>query len=335
MQELTHFLSCDWGTSSFRLKLVELPGLRVVATEQSDEGNAATFEKWQQTGRPENERLAFYLNILQEHTRQLASQCGQTLAGLPVVISGMASSTVGMLELPYKELPFAVDGSDLATKILPATPDFDHPVLLISGVKTPDDVMRGEEVQLVGCGFAPTETEQLFLHPGTHAKHVTVRRGQATELETYMTGEFFALLTKESILASAVAKDDDFANPAHRQAFEQGVEQSQHGNLLHNAFLVRTNRLFDKRTPSENFYYLSGLLIGAELRDFPADFTGLVVLAGEKALVSHYEAALRLLGIADRVTLTIKSAEEVTLRGQRTVLERVLTTGQLALNPTR
>ncbi|MCB2408017.1 2-dehydro-3-deoxygalactonokinase [Hymenobacter lucidus] len=331
MSKPTHFLSCDWGTSSFRLKLVELPGLRVVATATSEEGNAATFAQWQQAGRPETQRLGFYLDILGKHCQALEQQAARPLAGVPVVISGMASSTVGMLELPYKPLPFATDGSDLATRLLPATPDFNHPVLLISGVKTDDDVMRGEETQLVGCELGATEQEQLFLHPGTHAKHVSIRNGQATALKTYMTGEFFALLSGKSILASAVKKADDFRMPAHTEAFEKGVRASRHDNLLHNSFLVRTNHLFDKLSRPQNFYYLSGLLIGYELSDFPADFTGAVVLAGETALVQSYEAALDLLGITDRVaSVTVLSAEEVTLRGQAAVLHHAQQTGKLA-----
>lgn len=324
MSALTHFLSCDWGTSSFRLKLVELPGLRVVATQKSDEGNAATFEKWQQTKQPEEQRLAFYQAILREHARQLEQQAGRPLAGVPVVVSGMASSTIGMLELAYKPLPFAADGSDLATKLLPATAEFPYPVLLISGVQSDEDVMRGEETQLVGCGFPDTAAPQLFLHPGTHAKHVLVQQGQAVSFKTYMTGEFFSLLSKESILAAAVEPAEDVQLPTHAQAFEQGIRDSQTGNLLHNAFLVRTARLFEKRSKPENFFYLSGLLIGYELQDFPAEFKGAITLAGETALVHSYEAALRLLGITERVdAVTIKGAEEVTLRGQAAVLQRL------------
>jgi 2-dehydro-3-deoxygalactonokinase len=336
MPELTHFLSCDWGTSSFRLKLVALPDLRVVATTKSDQGNAATFERWQQSGQPEEQRVEFYLAVIREHAQQLEQQAKQPLNGLPIVISGMASSTIGMLELPYKPFPFATNGSDLATKLLSATNDFLHSVLLISGARTDDDVMRGEETQLVGCGFEVSEQGQLFLHPGTHAKHVLVRGGQAVELKTYMTGEFFALLTTESILATAVEVAGELDEPAHAQAFAQGVRASQEGNLLHHAFLVRTNRLFEKLTKPENFYYLSGLLIGYELSDFPADFTGPVVLAGEDRLVHAYEAALRQLGITERVaSVTVKGAEEVTLRGQVAVLQRAQKAGQPALTSSR
>ncbi|UOQ70009.1 hypothetical protein [Hymenobacter cellulosilyticus] len=81
MEELTHFLSCDWGTSSFRLKLVELPNLRVVGTAKSDEGNAATFAKWQETKQPEEQRLGFYLNILRGHVGAIEKEFGRPIPG--------------------------------------------------------------------------------------------------------------------------------------------------------------------------------------------------------------------------------------------------------------
>ena len=72
-----------------------------------------------------------------------------SLDDVPVVISGMASSTIGLRELPYKPLPFAADGSDLVAEILAPTVDFKHATLLISGVSSTDDVMRGEILERV------------------------------------------------------------------------------------------------------------------------------------------------------------------------------------------
>ncbi|MBH8567964.1 2-dehydro-3-deoxygalactonokinase [Microvirga sp. STS02] len=320
------FLSCDWGTTAFRLRLVERETLKILAEESSKEGNAATAEAWQQAGQPAEQRVPFYLNTVRQHIQQLEAAAGTTLAGVPVVISGMASSTIGMAELPYKPLPFAVDGSDLLTKTIAPTADFPHPVLLISGVQSDDDVMRGEEVQLVGCGFENTPEEQLFLHPGTHAKHVTVQNGQATALKTYMTGEFFALLSTKSILAASVEEGGKLAEGRHQQWFAQGVLESQQANLLHNAFLVRTNDLFRKNSKPENYFYLSGLLIGGECHELLGHLPAGIVLAGEPALVELYGAALRVLGIAHKCPVTTKTAQEVTLNGQWVVLKQHLCT---------
>jgi len=330
MPDSTRFLSCDWGTSSFRLKLVTLPDLQVLAESTSDEGNAAVFAAWTKTEQPAGQRVAFYQAIIQKHLAALEKQLDTRLGQVPLVISGMASSTIGMRELPYKEFPFATDGADLATKVLAPTEEFAHPTLLISGVRTADDVMRGEEVQLVGCGFALSDEEQLFIHPGTHCKHVTIRNGRAVALETYMTGEFFSLLSSKSILAAAVEAGGNLGVQAHRQAFEKGVRDSARANLLHNAFRVRTNDLFDRFSRPANFFYLSGILIGYELSTFPPDYAGRIVLAGEPHLLDHYQAALELLGITERAaSVTTQGAEEVTLRGHAAVLARIRKAGQL------
>ena len=329
MNPIPTFLSCDWGTTAFRLRLVERETRKLLAEESSKEGNAATAGRWQQAGQPAGQRVAFYLAIVRRHIQQLEAATETTLTGVPVVISGMASSTIGMAELPYKALPFAADGSDLLTEIIAPTADFPHPVLLISGVRSADDVMRGEEVQLVGCGFENTPEEQLFLHPGTHAKHVTVQNGQATTLKTYMTGELFALLATQSILAASVQAGGTLTAGRHQQWFARGVLESQQANLLHNTFLVRTNDLFRQNSKSENYFYLSGLLIGSECHELLAHRPARIVLAGEPVLVDLYGAALRVLGIAHKCPVTTKTAEEVTLNGQLAVLKQ-----HLALLPT-
>ncbi len=320
MNPKTLFLSCDWGTSSFRLRLVERAGLKMLAEESSAEGNAATAALWAQAGRPPEQRLGFYRAIIERHLLKLEATMKMALDAVPVVISGMASSTIGMVELPYKSLPFATDGSDLATRIIAPAADFPHAILLISGVKSDDDVMRGEETQLVGCKFENTAALQLFLHPGTHAKHVLVQHGRAVALKTYMTGEFFSLLSTKGILAASVEAGGELAAGNNPHWLEQGVRDSQTVNLLHNAFLVRTNDLFQKATRQENYFYLSGLLIGSECRDLRADAPARITLAGEPQLVAHYAVALRVLGIGGKDAVQTKSAGEVTLNGQLVVL---------------
>jgi 2-dehydro-3-deoxygalactonokinase len=322
MDSKTIFLSCDWGTSSFRLRLVERETLKILAEESSKEGNAATAELWKQAKQPPEQRVGFYLAIVQQHLEVLAEAVKTSLDDVPVVISGMASSTIGMEELPYRPLPFATDGSDLLTKTIEPTADFRHATLLISGVKSADDVMRGEETQLVGCRFESTAEQQLFLHPGTHAKHVLMAKGQAVSLKTYMTGEFFSLLSTKGILAASVAEGGKLAEGNNLRWFERGVRASQQVNLLHNAFLVRTNDLFKKASKQENYFYLSGLLIGSECHDLLNGLPASITLAGEPNLVENYSAALRVLGIADKCPVQTKTAVEVTLNGQLAVLSK-------------
>ncbi|WP_065814187.1 2-dehydro-3-deoxygalactonokinase [Hymenobacter sp. DG25B] len=315
------FFSCDWGTSSFRLLLVERHTLTVLAQVSSREGNAAIDKSWQQAKQPPAQRLDFYLGVLQPHLQKLEVIMKMSLKGVPIVISGMASSTIGMAELPYKPLPFATDGTNLQTKYLPPTARFEQPILLISGVKSEDDVMRGEETQLVGCALENTPQLQLFLHPGTHTKHVQVQHGRAVSLTTYMTGEVFSLLSKESILAASVEEGGQLEEGNNQQWFAKGIQDSQQANLLHNAFLVRTQDLFRKATRQENYFYLSGLVIGSECQDLVRNLPARIVLAGKPVLVAHYSAALHVLGIADKVPVEVKNGEDVTIKGQWAVFQ--------------
>src|SRR3954464_6436593 len=110
---MKRFLSCDWGTSSFRLKLVESDDLTSVAEETSDLGIAPMHQRWLQSKGLPAERFGFYQATLAEHIERLAKKSGVTLDGIPIILSGMASSTMGMKELSYKELPFSTTGIDL------------------------------------------------------------------------------------------------------------------------------------------------------------------------------------------------------------------------------
>lgn len=304
------FLSCDWGTSSFRLRFVSDNDLKVVAEEISGEGITATFNLWKDSNKREEDRFSFYLAVLNENIKKLEQRLHVSIENVPVIISGMASSSIGMVEMPYKEIPFNAQGSDLITKKIIKTPEFSHDLLIISGARTEHDVLRGEETQLAGC--APfSNGEQLFIFPGTHSKHVLVKEGNAVAFNTYMTGEFFELLANKSILSSSLEKT--IVDERSMQAFCNGVKDAD-SNLLHSAFMVRTNQLFNKFSKGENFYYLSGLLIGYELNDLKNKRGTDIYLVGGEELSFYYAKALEQLYTGAAVK-TI-NADEATIKGQ-------------------
>jgi len=318
------FISCDWGTSSFRLRLVEAaigPGgsLRVVGELRSDQGIAGTFELWKNTGKGEEGRLAFYRSILEAGIADLEKLLNVALPGTPLVISGMASSSIGMKELPYKELPFSTDGMDLNFEILEATEDYKYRTLLISGARTTNDVMRGEETQLIGCvePLLSTGGERIFIFPGTHSKHVRVKNGHAIDLKTYMTGEYFALLSKNSILSVSVAEAAGL--PENIASFREGVRDSVQANLLHQSFLVRTNQLFGKKTKEENYSYLSGLLIGTECKEL-IDAGAPLTIVSEGVLRDHYTWALGELGFKE---IEIQGLDQAVINGHAKIIRTI------------
>jgi len=300
--------------------LVEIAAARIIAGENSDHGIAKVFELWKQSGEPEDVRFFFYLNILRQHIDAFRKKLNFPLDGLPLVISGMACSTLGMIDLPYKEVPFSTDGSDLVTKLVAASEDFRHDIIFISGAKTGNDAMRGEETLLVGC--FPNEQEQVFIFPGTHSKHVTVKNGNVVDIKTYMTGEFFELLSAKSILSASIEKTAGLNNEKNKKALESGVKEGLHSNLLNSSFKVRTNYLFHKLSRQENYHYLSGLLIGSEIKEI-AGHDSDITLVSNSHLRSHYEVAFNVVMNKTRSVKT-QNADEAIVAGQLKILSRLL-----------
>lgn len=316
---MEHFLSCDWGTSSFRLRLIEANSLKVIAVVRGKEGIADTYRSWQDQ-KDVLGREAFYMRIVKDQVNALSlhddvQRLGISLSGIPVVLSGMASSTIGMVDIPYKTVPFALDGSDLNIRKLENQSD--NPVIIISGASTGNDVMRGEETKVLGCAHYLSGSDQKLqlLMPGTHPKHLLVKDQQVWSFKTYMTGEFFDLLAGQSVLAGSVQAGGDLEDPICGQHFEEGLEAAQKGNILHNSFMVRTRQVLHDVSELYNYYYLSGLLIGTELKEVNKMFPVYLVSAGLHTTL--YENACAVLGISIE---KIIDADEALIRGQEVVL---------------
>lgn len=322
MPDSKEFLSCDWGSSFFRLRLVETASLRIIAESISARGMVAAFELWGQNTDQQKSRIAFYMDFINDHIRLLEQKANRSLEEVPLLISGMASSSIGMKELDYKMLPFSVDGSDLRVETITEGGVSGRKVVLISGARTHDDVMRGEETILVGSAGGTTRHKEatVFIFPGTHSKHVWVVDNQAVSFHTFMTGEFFDLLSNKSILSHSVENGGDLRQPDNRQSFEKGVRYSLQANLMNSCFTVRTNILFDTCSPGENYYYLSGLLIGTELSGFYNKQVDITVV-GNLTLLPCYEAALEILNKPGQgIVYRTLDVSEALVRGQFKIL---------------
>jgi 2-dehydro-3-deoxygalactonokinase len=322
------FLSCDWGTSALRLNLVDGKTGHVIARESSAQGIAKTFTLWNTTSAADenNLRMAFYLNILQQHINNIEARLNISLNGVRLFISGMASSSIGFMELPYSELPFTLTGPDLNIKHLPAQEGFDYAISIISGVKSNDDVMRGEETQLIGCIDVTRGiiNDEVFIFPGTHSKHIHVNGNKVTSFKTYMTGDFFELLSQKSILTNSIEKQDDIQDPEYLESFKQGVSDAVNSNPLNAVFKVRTNNLFNVYTKKQNFTYLSGLLIGSELKDMITLGSETIHLLCGSGLEKYYRVALEQLGLSKKIkTYSPQWVDEAVVRAHYKIYSQI------------
>lgn len=319
---MSRFLSCDWGTSSFRLRLVEAETLQILSETSTNQGIAATFSQWQQSDQTQTSRASFYLNHVQTQIQQMAQRSAAQLEGLPIIFSGMASSSIGIEELPYGSLPFALDGKGIPCHGIAPTSDFPYPIYLISGIRSEKDVMRGEETQLLGVfsQIEVTDDEVLCIFPGTHSKHIWIREQKGIDFQTYMTGEFFDLLSKKSILSASVQPHDGFI----ADAFIKGIEAAKEAPLLQAGFWVRTQQLLGKMNKAANFDFLSGLLIGSELKELAAHAALSIYLCSGSSLSQPYHIALQQYGFDHVWVLSDQQMDQAVVRGQYTIYQKML-----------
>jgi 2-dehydro-3-deoxygalactonokinase len=123
----------------------------------------------------------------------------------------------------------------------------------------------------------------------------------------------------KSIIAS---KGDTINDSKYALAFDKGVIQSKNGLLLNELFKIRVNDILNQLTKEENYYYLSGLLIGNELAYLATDekLKNKIVIGASNQLASYYKQALKVLGL-EAASMVIESAqfEKATAMGQLAV----------------
>lgn len=284
------FIGGDWGTSNLRLYLCEY----------RETGPALILETLTGPG------VSQVQGDFEETFFKLADGWIADKGPLPIILSGMVGSTIGWKEAAYLQCP--ADVNQIAEGRL-AFEARGLEISIIAGLRTINplgcqDVMRGEELQLLGWMHANAtddKTPRLFALPGTHNKWVLLHNGRVENFLTALTGELFALLRNHSVLIS-----DRNAEGFSEQAFFQGVEAVERlgdAHLLHALFATRSRQVVGEFSAIEGTSFLSGLLVGSDvigaLRLFvntTAEFTS-VTLLGEESLNRYYRLVLERLGV--------------------------------------
>ena len=279
-------IAIDWGSTSLRAYRLDTMG-RVREQRRADIGALG------QDGR---------------HAAIVAAQI-EGWDDEQIVLCGMAGARGGWQEAAYVECP--ADAAAIAASMLHVdvsnSPLRGRTVRIVPGVidrgvsdrATGDvaDVMRGEETQVIGLMHGAVDPPVDVCLPGTHSKWVALRAGAIASVHTAMTGEVYALMRLHSVLARLMAADDA---PIDADTFTAGVRRSgDAGGLLHHLFGVRTQGLLGRLSAEQAPGYLSGLLVGHEIRArLPLPPT-VHVVAGD-ALADAYGLALAEFGVEGR-----------------------------------
>ena len=182
-------------------------------------------------------------------------------------------------------------------------PGTQRPVIIVPGLAVraegEPDVMRGEETQLLGA-YLEMPGNERFCMPGTHSKWVWMEGPTVSTFETFMTGELFSVVSRNTILMHSTSGETPVA--ANDPAFVTGVRDgwTRSSQITHQLFSIRAGQLLNGNGTDENRARLSGLLIGTE-------FAGAGIRGGEEiclvasgALQRLYHAALSECGVAVR-----------------------------------
>lgn len=328
-----YILCCDWGTTSFRLRLTNLKA-DVIAETHSEKGILFFHNQWlSQNDDNLDRRFDYYLQYIQSQIREIHHGLEIDIATLPLVISGMAISSIGMINMPYENLPFSVAGT---TGFECRIQKNGAPIILVTGVCSSDDIMRGEETQIIGLYHTPELNNLLpnsgiFVLPGTHSKHVSINDKAIVSIKTFITGELFHILRSNGTLSKSIAflQEDRNANPDNQLAFINGIRESKNGSLLNNLFQVRVNDILKKLNKEQNFYYLSGLLIGSEfdyLKKEPIlSASNKLVVCCSQNFISYYTTVLKELGLMERAIFIPPALfDKATVVGQLTVYKKYI-----------
>jgi 2-dehydro-3-deoxygalactonokinase len=242
---------------------------------------------------------------------------------LPVLMSGMVGSRQGWAEAPYLSCPAGAEALAGALFEVPGAAG----VWIVPGVsyQAPDgrhDVIRGEEVQIFGGLGDRPRGRQVFCLPGTHSKWAAVEDGRIAWFATSMTGEVYSVLADHSILGRLMDDGGQDRTGQDGAAFRQGLElAAEPGGLLNHLFAVRAEGLFGVVPEAGLRSYLSGILIGHEVRAMCgiARPEGPVTLIGRPDITSLYGSAI---GLAGPSTQAVTS-QDATLKGLSILREAI------------
>lgn len=274
------FIAGDWGTSRLRLNLCDENG--AILDSKSGPGVGASQDQVADT---------------------LFSLVEDWESSLPVILCGMAGSSIGWREMPY--LPCPVAPASIARGVLQFA-ERGRQIAITPGLSCRNvlgtfDVLRGEETQILGALSvepALAKGRQMVCLPGTHTKWVTMRDGVVERFLTGVSGELFVALQKHSVLIGKIEHVDS------AEAFQRGLNQAQTSDAdsIHLLFGTRSLQFAGEVEPQHAAAYLSGLIVGRDVAGAAKlvadEFTSArVTIAGSPQLAGRYREALEMLGV--------------------------------------
>ena len=292
------WIAVDWGTSFFRAYLIE--NEEVVNAVKTNDGM-----KFVQN------------NNFEEILVKLIDPWLDYNYKTEVLASGMVGSKQGWLEAPYQKTPCCLHNIDF---ISPPVKDKRFSLKIFSGISQSNkpDVMRGEETQIAGFLHDNPNFNGSICLPGTHSKWVQIENGHIINFKTFMTGELFEIISKNSVLIHSVTSNKIKKNELTMAVDEIIKKPEIFGNAL---FQLRADDLINSRGSKIYKSKLSGYLLGLEfLGSLEFWKKKNIVLIGNADLIELYEYVLQ----SKVNSIKIFFSKDMVLRGLKNFKNKLL-----------
>ena len=264
------WIAVDWGTSTFRAYLVQnnevsdtietKDGMKFVKSHLFEQTLLTLIDRWL-----DNDKIT------------------------EILASGMVGSKQGWEEAPYQKTPCNLKSLNYIT---PSLKDNRISLKIFSGVCqiNQPDVMRGEETQIAGFLNENPNFNGSICLPGTHSKWVEIKNNNIVKFKTFMTGELFEIISKNSVLIHSVK-----AKKIDKMELLKSVDKIlQKPELFSNAlFQLRADDLINSKGPLIYKSRLSGYLLAIELLGSVEFWKNSdIVLIGNPDLIEMYQFIL-------------------------------------------
>ena len=279
--ERVAWIAVDWGTSNLRVWAMDA-SYDLLAERSSDQGMGGL-----EPAQFEPALLAIIDEFLVEGR------------ATPVICCGMVGAKQGWVEADYVAVPSKPPSGDGATRISARDPRID--VRILPGMKqvAQPDVMRGEETQVAGFLRGQPKFDGVLLMPGTHSKWAHISAEEIVSFQTFMTGEMYALLARQSVLKHSVAVTG-WDDAAFEAALSEAISRPE--SVAAKLFGLRAASLVGDQSDEIGRARLSGLLIGLELAATRPYWLGQnLAIVGAPEVAAVYEKALGLQGLPAQV----------------------------------
>ena len=278
LNQNTKIILVDWGTTNLRAYLFNIKKNKVTKFYHSKNGTTKIIFK--------NDYLKILERILTKFNVDIDT---------PIFLAGMVGSKNGLIEIPYTKTPASIKhlSQNIIFKKMRNMKLFFIPGLSCQNRKL-FDVIRGEETIAIGAIDLIKDKNFFICCPGTHSKWINIKNNKIKLFETYLTGDLFSSISKSTILSKSLTKSEKFS----KKFFLLGLEEIKKKSLSYMLFKVRTLNLFNQSNFTESKSFLSGLIIGEEIKNISKTIKrNKVYLISEEKLLKFYLIALKFYNI--------------------------------------